>query len=134
MAKSVYGSIFMVAFILIRMNTHGQQLTFSPNCVQAYQNFMALRMDEGKRCLAKETAGNPKNMMPFILINYEDLVTLTLNENPAEFKKRKPQLERRLELLEQSDKTSPNYLLMKGLLYFQWSLIQIKYAEYWNAV
>lgn len=134
MVKSTFCYLLICFFCLAGICARGQQLTFSPNCVEAYQSFMALRMDEGKRWLAKETSSNPKNMMPFILINYEDLVMLTLNENPAEYKLRKPQMERRLKLLEQSDQQSPNYLLMKGLLYFQWSLVQIKYAEYWNAV
>ncbi|MBK7691900.1 MAG: hypothetical protein IPJ31_12575 [Bacteroidetes bacterium] len=94
---------------------------------------MSMKIEEGKAHLLREVTGNPANYLPVILSNYEDFISLTFNENPKEYKARKPLFQKRLKLLEQSNQKSPYYLFGKALLYFQWSIIQIKYADYWDA-
>jgi len=94
---------------------------------------MAMKVTQGRNLLSQELKSNPKNILPLVLINYEDFISLVFNENPDEYKKRKPLKEKRLDLLDNADQTSPYYLFSKALLYFQWSMIQIKYSDYWNA-
>ncbi len=102
-------------------------------CLHAYQSFMAMKVNQGRNLLLQELKSNPQNVLPLVLINYEDFISLVFNENPEEYKKRLPLKEKRLALLENADKNSPYYLFSKALLYFQWSMIQIKYTDYWNA-
>ncbi len=111
----------------------GQSFQFTSNCKNAYQAFMSMKIEEGKACLLKELSSNPLNYLPVIISNYEDFISLTFNENPAEYKLRKPLQEKRIKLIETADHRSPWYLFGKGVLYFQWSAIQIKYADYWDA-
>lgn len=94
---------------------------------------MAMKISTGKQFLNKEISENPTNSMPLILANYEDFISLSFNENPKEFKKRKPIFDVRLKALEQTDKSSPYYLFGKALLYLQWCVIKSKHGEYWNA-
>lgn len=110
-----------------------QQFEFTENCTKAYQSFMSMKIEEGKLHLKNELFSNKDNILPVVLINYEDLLTLTFNENIAEYKRRKPLLDQRLTALKNGDKTSPYYLFSKGLLYYQWSLIRAKYGDYWDA-
>ena len=92
-----------------------------------------MKINAGKQFLANELLTNKKNLLPIVLINYEDFISLSFNENPAEYKLKKKVLDKRLAIIESGNKQSPYYLFSKALLYFQWSIIQIKYADYWNA-
>ncbi|MBK7587084.1 MAG: hypothetical protein IPI22_01515 [Bacteroidetes bacterium] len=66
-----------------------------------------------------------------VLVNYEDFISLSM-KTPQNIKRKTP-FEKRIQLLENADKKSPYYLFSKALIYFQWSAIQIKYADYWDA-
>ena len=92
-----------------------------------------MKMNAGKQLLARELSTNKKNILPAVLINYEDFISLSFNENPSEYKKRKKWLDLRLNIVAAGNKNSPYYLFSKALLYFQWSIIQIKYGDYWDA-
>ena len=92
-----------------------------------------MKINAGKQLLARELLTNKKNILPAVLINYEDFISLSFNENPTEYKKRKKWLELRLNIVAAGNKNSPYYLFSKALLYFQWSIIQIKYGDYWDA-
>ncbi len=92
-----------------------------------------MKINAGKQILANELLTNKKNILPIVLINYEDFISLSFNENPVEYKKRKLVLEKRIHIIEKGNKNSPYYLFSKALLYFQWSIIQIKYGDYWDA-
>jgi hypothetical protein len=92
-----------------------------------------MKINAGKQLLARELSTNKKNILPAVLINYEDFISLSFNENPTEYKKRKKWLDLRLNIVAAGNKNSPYYLFSKALLYFQWSIIQIKYGDYWDA-
>ena len=92
-----------------------------------------MKINAGKQLLARELSTNKKNILPAVLINYEDFISLSFNENPSEYKKRKKWLDLRLNIVATGNKNSPYYLFSKALLYFQWSVIQIKYGDYWDA-
>ncbi|MBK7762320.1 MAG: hypothetical protein IPI46_02975 [Bacteroidetes bacterium] len=102
-------------------------------CQQAYHYFMAMRVKEARNLLQEEIKANPKNILPFVLINYEDFISLVFNENPSDYHQKKYLKDKRLKLLEGSDQKSPYYLFSKALIHFQWSMIQIKYSDYWDA-
>ena len=133
----VKSGILKHLFILICVgyvkNASAQTFQFTDNCKSAYKAFMSMKINEGKSYLLKELTTNPKNFLPVLLSNYEEFISLTFNENPAEYKKRKPLFEKRLKLIESGDKSSPYYLFGIALLHFQWSAIQIKYTDYWDA-
>ncbi len=121
-------------FLLLATNPiYAQSYQFNANCQNAYHSFMSMKIEEGKAHLLKEITSNPTNYLTVTLSNYEDFISLTFNENPREYKARKKLLQTRVQLIEHSDQKSPYYLFSKALLYFQWSIIQIKYADYWDA-
>lgn len=125
--------IFILFYLLNNLSIHAQDFQFTDNCQKAYKAFMSMKNTEGRAYLIKELNVNKNNFLPIILFNYDDFISLTFNEDPKEYKIRKPLFDKRLKLLESANQNSPYYLFSKGLLYFQWSAIQIKYADYWNA-
>lgn len=126
-------AIAICLLLITSLPCRAQSFVMSDNCLQAYQHFMAMRVNKGKALLLKEARSNPNNYLPHVLINYEDFISLVFNENPQAYKQKKSLKEFRLNLIEKGDQNSPYYLFSKGLLYFQWSMIQIKYADYWQA-
>lgn len=131
--QATFTYLFLFLLLLISPKLNAQQFQFTEHCKKAYQSFMSMKINEGKNYLLKEITTNPTNYATILLSNYEDFISLTFNENPAEYKRRKPLFEKRIQLLENADKKSPYYLFGKALIYFQWSAIQIKYADYWDA-
>lgn len=116
-----------------RSGLFAQRFVYNQNCQNAYKSFLETRLQKGREILTSELKANPDNILPIVLINYEDFILLSLNENPLLFNSFKKHLSQRLALIEKADKSSPFFLFSKGLLYFQWSIIKIKYGEYWDA-
>lgn len=125
--------IFLLAFSFVWKPSYCQKLEWTSNCAKAYQYFLSFRIQDARNELAKEFASNPKNIMPYALVNYEDFITLSFNENPEQYKLKKSAFHGRLKVLDAADKQSPYYLFLKGLLYFQWSIVQAKHKDFTDA-
>lgn len=102
---------------------------FNNRCKQAYQAMIALRIPEANRLLQEELEDNPGNLIPVMLANYDDCLTLLFNGNATEYKNRKGNLSKRLELIEKGDENSPWYNYAIGLLHFQWAAVHIRFNE-----
>lgn len=109
------------------------QYTFNENCRLAYQAFMAGKIMEGKRLTQVERGTNPNNLIPILLDNYADYVSLSFNENPVVFEQRESLQSERLSRLEKGNKQSPYHLLCRALIHLQWSMIRAKNGDKWNA-
>jgi Tetratricopeptide repeat len=128
-----YRIVVMVCLLLWSSPTFSQQLDFTPHCQKAYQLFISFKLKEARAELSKEFTEHPKNIMPYMLINYEDFITLTFNENPELYKAKKAVFHGRLKLLDKADHNSPYFLFLKGLLYFQWSMVEAKHTSFTDA-
>ncbi len=102
---------------------------FNNRCKQAYQAMVSLRIPEANRLLQEELADNPGNLIPVMLANYDDCLTLLFNGNAAEYKNRKGNLSKRIDLIEKGDENSPWYNYCIGVLYFQWAAVHIRFNE-----
>jgi tetratricopeptide (TPR) repeat protein len=106
---------------------------FNNRCRQAYQAMISLRIAEGNNLLRAELQENPNNLIPVLLANYDDCLTLLFNGDPREYARRKANLDKRIELIEQGDESSPWYKYSLGALHFQWAAVRIRFNEYWSA-
>ncbi len=106
---------------------------FNARCKQAYQAMVSLRIAEGNSLLKAELQENPDNLIPVLLANYDDCLTLLFNGDPKEYARRKASLDKRINLIEQGDESSPWYKYSLGALYFQWAAVRIRFNEYWSA-
>lgn len=111
----------------------GYYFDFNDNCKAAYEALVSLRIQEGKRLLQQERTTRPGNLIPVLLDNYDDCLTLLFVGDKRAFQKRKGNLSTRLALLEKGDKNSPWYRYAVGALYFQWAAIHIRFNEYLTA-
>jgi hypothetical protein len=123
--------------IVLLLSFHGsclfaqsKKFIMSENCVAAFNSIFSLRMEEGKQYLIKEITTNPSNSMPVLIQNYIDFISLTFNDNENYYKTQLKARTKRLDYLDDADRTSPYYLYSKAVIHFQWSIIKAKYKDY----
>ncbi|HTQ28941.1 MAG TPA: tetratricopeptide repeat protein [Puia sp.] len=125
--------IFLLQFFLPGHLTGQKTFDFNANCRQAYQEIIRLKLGEGQMLLKAEKKAHPDNLVPVLLENYIDFFVLFFNEDPAEYQKRKQNLNKRLQLMDQGPPSSPFYLFSKSVIHFQWAAIKIKFDYNWDA-
>ena len=106
---------------------------FNAECRKAYEEIIKLRLSSGKRILDSERKSDPGNLIPYFLENYIDFFTLYFNEDPAEYRRRKPSIDQRLAIMKKGDPSSPFYLFTRSVIYFQWAAVEIKFGDRWDA-
>jgi tetratricopeptide (TPR) repeat protein len=131
MFKSI---LFIVGFLFTTLGLRAQpNFDFNPNCVQAYQDAICLRLNAAQRATAAEKMRNPNNLVPHFIDNYIDFFTLFLNEDPAELKVRAPFKERRLALMASGPTGSPFTLFTQAIIKLQWAAIDVKFGNRWSS-
>ncbi|WP_153796128.1 tetratricopeptide repeat protein [Foetidibacter luteolus] len=106
---------------------------FNATCQQAYREITNLRLDNGQQLVNQARAQNPNNLIPDILDGYIDFFVLFFNEDPAEYKIRKPKYETRLDRIDDGSKNSPFFRFGKSVLYLQRAAVEIKFGQRWAA-
>jgi hypothetical protein len=106
---------------------------FNANCQTAYREIIQLKLESGGRMLDAEKKKDPDNLIPVFLENYIDFFTLFFNEDPAVYKARINNLEKRLRLMGEGPESSPFSLFTRSILHFQRAAINIKFGENWDA-
>jgi len=111
----------------------GKTFDFNNNCQQAYKEIISLKLKSGQEILDNEKKINPDNLIPDFLENYIDFFVLFFNQDPAEYKLRKENAERRLQLMKTGPASSPFYLFTRSVIHFQWAAVHVKFAANWDA-
>jgi hypothetical protein len=135
-AHSVFFIGFWFFFLSYVPSLHAQVLypfDFNADCRKAYDEIIKLKLNTGKQILEAEKKAHPNNLIPYFLDNYIDFFTLFFNEDPEEYRRRKPSLELRLAQMKKGDPASPLYLFTRSVIYFQWAAVEIKFGERWDA-
>lgn len=105
---------------------------FNERCNQAYEAMMSLKIKEANLILQQELKEHPQNLIPVLIANYDDCLTLLFNGDANEYKKRKGNLDRRMSQIDKGDPSSPWYKYAKGALYFQWAVVRLRFDEYFS--
>jgi hypothetical protein len=123
-----------VLLVLLYVPLQAQKVfDFNDRCKQAYHEIIQLKLNSGQQLLNTEKAQHPNNLIPYFLENYIDFFTLFFNEDPAEYKRRLPNRETRLELMGEGPENSPFLLFTRSVIHFQWAAVRIKFGNNWDA-
>ena len=123
-----------VLLVLLYVPVQAQKVfDFNDRCKQAYHEIIQLKLNNGQQILNAEKAQHPNNLIPYFLENYIDFFTLFFNEDPAEFKKRLPNRDTRLDLLDEGPENSPFLLFARSVIHFQWAAVRVKFGNNWDA-
>src|SRR3979490_1500085 len=92
--------LFYLLLFLSPCLVFGQKhFDFNNNCQQAYREIIQLKLEAGGRILNSEKKRDPDNLVPAFLENYIDFFVLFFNEDPAEYKSRRGNLDKRIQLM-----------------------------------
>ncbi|HLX91160.1 MAG TPA: tetratricopeptide repeat protein [Puia sp.] len=132
--RTICRSLIIGCFVLTCLRTAAQPVfDFNDECRRAYQQIIMLRLDRGQKILDSEKRKHPDNLIPIYLENYIDFFILFFNEDPAEFKLRASNGEKRLKLIDHGPSNSPLYLFTKSIIHFQWAAVNVKFGNNWEA-
>ncbi|MCL6525167.1 MAG: tetratricopeptide repeat protein [Thermoflavifilum sp.] len=102
---------------------------FNPRCRKAYELIMAMRVQEAQQLLAEERKQHPENLIPVLLSNYADVITLFFDGHAADYQQKLVLRNARLDALSKGSRDSPYYLLTQAIVHFQWSLLKLKFGD-----
>jgi len=126
--------LFFILFLCSFHAAHAEKVfEFNSLCQQAYKEITQLKLNNGVVLIEKAKRQNPDNLIPLVLESYIDFFVLFLNEDPTEYRNRKPRIEERIALLKQGPPSSPFYGFCLSAVYLHKAIIAIKFGETWNA-
>src|SRR5687767_13469182 len=124
----------LYCWLLLPVSLHAQKVfDFNGRCKEAYHEIVQLKLVNGQQLLNAEKAQHPDNLVPYYLENYIDFFTLFFNEDPAEYKKRLPNREKRLALMNEGPASSPFHKFTRAVIHFQWAAVRVKFGYNWDA-
>lgn len=125
--------IFVIIDSAGSLEAQNKSITFSTKATSAYQMVMQLRLNEAQTIIDQIKKEEPNNYVTYFLENYIDFFTIFIGENSADFKRLKANKDKRLEMIEKTDRKSPYYLYTKAEINLQWALVRLKFEEYTKA-
>jgi tetratricopeptide (TPR) repeat protein len=133
--RSLRRFFLSIVFLLtiLASSAHDKVYDFTEGCQQAYHEILKLKLASGQQLIDLEKQRNPDNLIPYLLENYIDFFLLFFNEDPAEYKKRSGNREKRLDILAGGPENSPYFLFSTATVHFQWAVIKIKFGYNWDA-
>lgn len=106
---------------------------FNATCEKAYAEITSLRLTSGQQWINEVRKENPDNLVADFLENYIDFFILFFNEDPDEYKIRKPHFTERLDRLAEGPASSPFYKYSQAVVNLQKATVAIKFGERWAA-
>jgi tetratricopeptide (TPR) repeat protein len=127
--------LFVVGLLVASNNLLLAQKVFDFNstCQQAYTEITKLKFATGQTLIAKAKQENANNLIPLVLENYIDVITLFFTEDAAVYAQKKPIIEQRIVALQEGPTNSAYYKFCLSTLYLQKALVEIKFVENWRA-
>jgi tetratricopeptide (TPR) repeat protein len=106
---------------------------FNTTCQKAYAEITALKLNAGQQLINQARQQNPDNLIPDYLESYIDFFILFFNEDPDEYKVRKPHFDARLDKLSEGPDNSPFNRYCRAVVILQKAAVAIKFGERWSA-
>jgi tetratricopeptide (TPR) repeat protein len=126
-------AVFLV-ILVTGFSGKAQNFDFNANCRNAYNNLIALKLNQGSALLKDEEKKNPDNLIAVYLDNYFDFLTVYTSDERNLYDRLKKNEDLRLVLLNEGDPKTPYYLFTMAEVNLQWAALDIKFGEYLNAV
>lgn len=113
----------------------GQNISFleTEHTHQAYQDFIALRIESGRKHIQKEFALRPQNGCAHHVENYGDILEILFTEEQQRYEQLKKSEEFRLSEIRKLPTNSPYYLFTQADILLQCAVVRIKFGEYLSA-
>jgi tetratricopeptide (TPR) repeat protein len=124
--------LFLIFFITLSLQVRSQY-DYSERCLEAHQLITSLRFDGARLLIAEEKQTNPENLIPLLLDNYIDFLTVIVGEDEDVFDSLNKLHYDRLKLLRDGNRNSPWYRSSIARVNLQWAFARVKFGEYFTA-
>jgi hypothetical protein len=124
-------AIFII-FIVLSIPLLGQY-NYSPACVRAHDLITSLKFDKARSTLDSIRLDDPENLIPVVLDNYIDFLSILVGENRAEFDSLEAYQEERLKMLKKGNRKSPWYRSCIAQVYLQWAFARVRFDQYFTS-
>jgi tetratricopeptide (TPR) repeat protein len=101
--------------------------------MRAHEQITSLRFDEARVTIDSIRQEDPENLIPIVLENYIDFLTIIVGEDENEFERLEEVQSDRIKLLKKGDETSPWYRSCIAQVYLQWAFARVRFGEYFTA-
>ena len=124
--------LFLIFFVTLSLQVKSQY-DYSERCLEAHQLITSLRFDDARLLIAEEKQANPENLIPLLLDNYIDFLTVIVGEDEDVFDSLNKLHYDRLKLLRDGNRNSPWYRSSIARVNLQWAFARVKFGEYFTA-
>lgn len=107
---------------------------FSPPVLAAYQKAIRLRLPEARQGIDRLKKEEPDNLLPLLVDNYIDFLTVFTGERPDDYKRLLKNMEPRLDKIARGDRRSPYYLYCQAEIRLQWAFLSSRFGNFLSAM
>ena len=126
-------SFLLLFYTVFGLFAQERSYSFNTTCKKAYIQIINLKMDSADFFIKKEKQNNPHNLIPVLLENYQDFLSVVLLENREKFEQLISKKKERLEIWKQGDKEDPWYLAGQAQIKLQMAFSRVLFNEYFTA-
>lgn len=113
---------------------NGRYFSFSPPVADAYQKAIRLRLLEARQGIDRLKKEEPDNLLPLLIDNYVDFLTVFAGERPDDYKRLLKNMEPRLDKIARGDRHSPYYLYCQAEIRLQWAFLSSRFGNFLSAM
>lgn len=126
---------FIFLFFLSLISVNAQEFKYSANCVKAYENIIALKLDSGKYFIDLEKASRPNNHYVLLLENYIDFLSIYCSGDNKAIESKQKDFDARIKTIKNSNlESSPYYLYIQAEIQLQAAMLLVKNNEYISTI
>lgn len=123
--------VFLLLFFVKIMPA--QQVILNAQLRQAYEDILALKLDQARKILMLEKEKDPKNVLVDYLENYSDFVRVFISENFSLFQQANEQFPLRYQKVAELPDSNPYRDQLLADMNLQWALARLKFGQYFRA-
>lgn len=124
--------ISFLFFCFISLSSEAQHFDFNERCKKAYHEVLRLQKSAAQELIRIEKSENPDNLIPLLLEDYIDFLTVYLTEDVSLLRKLEKNKSIRLAAFDKAADTDPYKKYAKSSINLHWALARIKFEEYWT--
>jgi len=121
--------IIILALCLLLPSGLMAQFRFDEPYQDIYRQIIDLKFDAARRMIALESTKEPENLIPLVLENYIDFLTVFISEDRALFDQLEQNKKARLEILYNASDQNPYKRVAQATVLLHWAFVRLKFTE-----
>lgn len=121
--------IIVFALCLLLPSALKAQFRFDEPYREMYYHVIDLKFEKARLMIALESKQEPENLIPLVLENYIDFLTVFISEDRALFDRLEQNKKARLELLYNASDQNPYKRVAQATVLLHWAFVRLKFTD-----